>query len=835
MSVSTLFPPHHYFVIPGSTTPAAGYQLFTYAAGTSTKETTSTDSTGVTPNANPIVLDVDGTPPNGIYGTDGTAYKIVIAPPTDTDPPASGVTLVDNYNSGDNLRADLASTATDDGTKGYHLVFYPPLPGETNIEAHEYPPGHIWRYIPRSLHDGIRDETNATDLRTYIQNGFDALGVVGVRTTPVRPPAEEYEIYFPRPGAYLSSGTIYCQWTNLNVNIEGVLIADDFNGTLLDFDYAQRRRPGANSGDGGAAAYKRNHRLRLGRVTAEWQTDNPSPVRYDRVVYTFSGIPTDGDTITLNNLVYTFKTTASLTYEIQIGASVAATITNAETTMTTDGYVTVSTTATTLVIEKGASPLSSSENSSVISITSQFATNSIGVTFGNIWDSDITIFECYQFTVGYEFYASAKDTSIGNFGMETIRLHQGRIEDCQVAGRIRQENSAYLHDMTTYSGNWRVTGAIGTATSHYGFVYDNCRCTNNTFFHVDHEPTTPSDSNLQETPTFLVMGNAFRNRMLYSRCERASVFARIEQGEIDGASIPLPGQGPYMNQFVSGYQALSIEDNSKTKENYHNIGRTGEYSTSGEAASLWNVPILNHNNIFDNTLVANTYTQVTGFQWISTSDSNNTVYRRRVGVTVGANYIGYASTIGLCVTLQNLSGDEEFILTALSPTGNGGRPFVRAFDSSNNLITAARSVLGSRGNVGELRAVAYDSSGSTWRTYLDQGEKIYQRFKLNNTNIAYLYVGILGGTSSAEISTMQITLPQDDVHVRVTQSYSGAKDSIIPISDSATMSGPIVGAGKIIWAETAATDGNGRVRIGWRRNDADSAWVEIWASAATWV
>lgn len=74
--------------------PLAKGLLFTYQAGTVTKATTYTDSTGVTQNTNPIVLDARGEcnlwiPPN-------TAYKYVLAPSTDTDPPSSPIWTVDN-------------------------------------------------------------------------------------------------------------------------------------------------------------------------------------------------------------------------------------------------------------------------------------------------------------------------------------------------------------------------------------------------------------------------------------------------------------------------------------------------------------------------------------------------------------------------------------------------------------------------------------------------------------------------------------------------------------------------------------------------------------------
>jgi hypothetical protein len=68
--------------------PYAGGLLFTYTAGSSTKKTTYQEASGSTPHANPIVLDANGRLPAPVWGTTG-AYKLVLAPSTDTDPPAS--------------------------------------------------------------------------------------------------------------------------------------------------------------------------------------------------------------------------------------------------------------------------------------------------------------------------------------------------------------------------------------------------------------------------------------------------------------------------------------------------------------------------------------------------------------------------------------------------------------------------------------------------------------------------------------------------------------------------------------------------------------------------
>ena len=81
--------------IPGSGLIANGYKLYFYAAGTTTKQNTYTTYTGGTLNSNPITLNAYGRSTTEIWLTEGLSYKVVIASGSDTDPPASGVTLGD--------------------------------------------------------------------------------------------------------------------------------------------------------------------------------------------------------------------------------------------------------------------------------------------------------------------------------------------------------------------------------------------------------------------------------------------------------------------------------------------------------------------------------------------------------------------------------------------------------------------------------------------------------------------------------------------------------------------------------------------------------------------
>lgn len=81
----------------GDGTPAVGYRLFFYVGGSvNTKQNTFSDSTGATPNANPLVLNSLGFVPTELWWNTSQLYKVVYAPPGSDDPPSSSVWTLDN-------------------------------------------------------------------------------------------------------------------------------------------------------------------------------------------------------------------------------------------------------------------------------------------------------------------------------------------------------------------------------------------------------------------------------------------------------------------------------------------------------------------------------------------------------------------------------------------------------------------------------------------------------------------------------------------------------------------------------------------------------------------
>lgn len=112
--------------------PASGYQLFTYAAGSSTPLASYTDVTGTVAQTNPIIINTNGLPTNGpIWLQVGLSYKFVLKDPLD-----NVIHTIDNI-TGVN---DATSTANQWITSGVTPTFVTAtsftVPGDQTSEFH---------------------------------------------------------------------------------------------------------------------------------------------------------------------------------------------------------------------------------------------------------------------------------------------------------------------------------------------------------------------------------------------------------------------------------------------------------------------------------------------------------------------------------------------------------------------------------------------------------------------------------------------------------------------------------------------------------------------------
>lgn len=88
----TLAPSPWFTGLDNSGVTLPGAKLFTYESGTTTKLATYSDAAGTVANANPLVLDAAG---RAVMYLQPQAYKFVLAPSNDTDPPLAPIKTID--------------------------------------------------------------------------------------------------------------------------------------------------------------------------------------------------------------------------------------------------------------------------------------------------------------------------------------------------------------------------------------------------------------------------------------------------------------------------------------------------------------------------------------------------------------------------------------------------------------------------------------------------------------------------------------------------------------------------------------------------------------------
>lgn len=150
--------------------PANGAKLFTYAAGSSTKQNTYTDSTGTVAQANPIILNSRGEPANPIWLTVGQSYKFVFTASTDSDPPASPIRTIDNVTGVNDASVTLDQWVVSGVTPTYVSATQFTIPGDQTsaftvnrrIKA-TVTAGTVYGYITNSAYAALTTVTVVLD------------------------------------------------------------------------------------------------------------------------------------------------------------------------------------------------------------------------------------------------------------------------------------------------------------------------------------------------------------------------------------------------------------------------------------------------------------------------------------------------------------------------------------------------------------------------------------------------------------------------------------------------------------------------------------------------
>lgn len=137
--------------LDNSGNPLTGGKIFTYAAGTTTPQSTYTSANGATPHANPIILDAAGRVPGGeIWLTDGLQYKFLIKTSTDVQIGSYDNIIGINSNFVNYTNSQEIQTATA-GQTVFTLTTMAYQPGTNSLSVfvdgvNQYGPGASYAY-----------------------------------------------------------------------------------------------------------------------------------------------------------------------------------------------------------------------------------------------------------------------------------------------------------------------------------------------------------------------------------------------------------------------------------------------------------------------------------------------------------------------------------------------------------------------------------------------------------------------------------------------------------------------------------------------------------------
>lgn len=180
--------------------PLAGGKIYTYAAGTTTPLATYTARDGLTPNANPIILDSAGRTPEQIWSTEGLLYKYVIAQSNDVI-----LRTYDNIGGSivaSDLAQDLANTT--DNAKGDALI------GFKQSNSSGFLTGATARTVNEKLAESISVEDFGAD-PTGVANSTTAFSsAIAVARDSIQslPPTAGASVWaLPQDAIFLPAGT----------------------------------------------------------------------------------------------------------------------------------------------------------------------------------------------------------------------------------------------------------------------------------------------------------------------------------------------------------------------------------------------------------------------------------------------------------------------------------------------------------------------------------------------------------------------------------------------------------------------------------------------------
>lgn len=352
--------------------------------------------------------------------------------------------------------------------------------------------------------------------------------------------------------------------------------------------------------------------------------------------------------------------------------------------------------------------------------------SNIGIRVYNAAGCYFSIAQISGFTIGFQAMPS------NGAGFQGNELHFGHIYNCKYARDWSNATGGFCNDNTSYSGRIQ---AFSTVASHGARFGDRITSTDQVYFENNGNRFYGTLIELDATgaageavAVLVEYGeeNLWHNirsewNDLTMRCTNSSHRNEVWLGYSDDATTALEQLLDASENVVIPMRERPKTHYSYEVANFTDLGRKAK-GTSGTSILVEGLT-WGHSSLSTPTGVSNT------------------------GVTYDGNYITIPTTRAMGIYVD-ASAVKEFVVRRTGTAG--GRVIVIPYDSGGSVLSAARSVVG-QDNAG----FTYNGAtfGGAWQTNSDF---LFDSYFRVSSSTSYVWVGIVGGSASAAISSFGI-------------------------------------------------------------------------------
>jgi BppU N-terminal domain len=374
--------------------------------------------------------------------------------------------------------------------------------------------------------------------------------------------------------------------------------------------------------------------------------------------------------------------------------------------------------------------------------------SSIGIKLINTLESEITIIQSRNYTIGVQFQGDTKGFVYNEVKLFSLSGNKFCIDLTSKSSGWTNENNFYGGRFSNFSGQNTGKSRYGVRiTSEDGYIQNN-----NVFYKPSFELNSSVAAPEEALPILIERGS--QNTFIGCRSEgNTATVARVLNDSTE-------------NKIHVGFgsQNTKVEDQSTYPASLLEVNRRQTIDRDGKVVFL-------AHNVHKRACYYNGTTQVNVPGVFNTSSVNENVFKYGTGHVINANYLELGTARGLGIFVDTRTA-KRFLIRRDVLLGNEGRVAIRCYDVNGNILTNAGA------NHPYVKSMAYSSFsyitsyGGIYQNGSDTQDDLYINLHQDVAKIAIL---LLNGTNLCRVKGFGV-YSLDNGHATVSLGY----EEIIP-------------------------------------------------------